>query len=351
MIRPIHGGNIDWAVSIVNCPTQQILDFSASINPLGPPNSSMEAISQGLSQLKNYPNPDYTQFRQAIAQEHQLRPDSVLPANGAAELLTWVAWEAFSLQGFWLPAPCFADYKRALATFKVNYFSYSLDELEQGLNLSEAHHQALLINNPHNPSGRLWSKDTLIPYLAKFALVVVDEAFMDFLAPEQEQSLIELVSKYNNLVILRSLTKFYSLPGLRIGYGISNPTRIERWQKWRDPWSVNILAALAGTAALQDKNFRQQTWQWLSVARKKLFEQLNAFDKLQVFPSSANFFLVKSEMSVPDLQLQLLEADYILIRDCLSFPELGESYFRIAVKTEEQNQRLINSIDRILSLQ
>ncbi len=347
MTRPTHGGNLDWAVSLINCPRSAIIDFSASINPLGPPNSAMEAIGKGLSELQHYPNPDYSQFCEVIAQKHQLTKEYILPSNGAAELLTWIAWEVNSGDGMLLPAPCFADYKRALRTFDLDFTSYPLDSLETKFKITDKGNWALLINNPHNPTGKLWTKETLIKHLADFALVIVDEAFMDFLPPNEQQSLIELVKDYDNLVILRSLTKFYSLPGLRIGYGVSHPERIRRWQKWRDPWSVNTLAALAGCAVLEDKNFEKLTWEWLPVAKHNLVQQLANIEQLEVFPSHANFLLVKSEMTAPQLQLKLLQEDCIFIRDCLSFPELGKQYFRVAIKKDQDNNKLANAIARI----
>ena len=349
MTRPTHGGNLDWAVSLVNCPHSAILDFSASINPLGPPECAMEAIYKGLSQLKNYPNPNYTEFREVIANRHKLNPEWILPTNGAAELLTWIAWEAHSYKGVLLPAPCFADYKRALNTFKIDFASYSLNALTRRFDWSNKKDWALLINNPHNPTGRLWTKANLVQHLDDFAFVIVDEAFMDFLHPNEQQSLIELVEDYDNLVILRSLTKFYSLPGLRIGYGISSPERVKRWQAWRDPWSVNTLAALAGCAVLQEQNFDTLTWEWLPVAKKKLVQQLSMIEQLEVFPSSANFLLVKTQIPSPQLQLELLEQNHILIRDCLSFPELGEQYFRVAIRTESDNEKLSRAIASIIN--
>ena len=331
---------------MVNCPISEITDFSASINPLGPPDNAIEAINQGLSQLSNYPDPRYSKFKQIIANHHHLSSEWILPSNGAAELLTWVAWEAHNLEGVLLPSPCFADYKRALATFNIKTHFYDLSALAEGLDLPESNKWGLLINNPHNPTGKLWTKEILQQYLDRFALVIIDEAFMDFLPPDQDESLIELIDRYDNLVILRSLTKFYSLPALRIGYGITHPDRIKRWHLWRDPWSVNTLAVLAGCASLQDDHFAKKTWQWLPIVRQKLFDGLSKIAGLEVFPSQANFLLVKTEMSAVDIQLKLLKNDRILIRDCVSFPELGEDYFRVAVKTEADNQRLINQIDR-----
>ena len=164
---------------------------------------------------------------------------------------------------------------------------------------------------------------------------------MDFLPPHQQESLINLVTDYDNLIILRSLTKFYALPGLRIGYGISNPERIKKWQQWRDPWSVNTLAAIATSACIEDKAFQEKTWQWLPPTREDLSKRLNEIEGLTVLPSRANFLLVKTVIPSPQLQLQLLHKQQILIRDCLSFPELGEQYFRVAVKTQDDNDKLI----------
>ncbi|MGI0481259.1 threonine-phosphate decarboxylase CobD [Geminocystis sp. CENA526] len=342
MTRPTHGGNLDWAVTLINCPNSAVLDFSASINPLGPPQSTIEAIIKGIKQLAHYPNPDYPQFRQAIGQHHHICQDWVLPSNGAAELLTWIAWEAHNLEGVLLPSPCFADYKRALNTFNIPFESYGLDELAMGLKYRG--NVALLVNNPHNPTGKLWDKKTLIPYLQQFPLVVIDEAFMDFLPPNEQESLIDLIPDYDNLIVVRSITKFYSLPALRIGYGITHPDRIKKWQKWRDPWTVNSLAQLAGIEALKDTEFQQKTWQWLKPSREKLKDDLAQIKGLKPLPSSANFILVETRIPSPQLQLELLQREQILIRDCLSFPELGEKYFRVAVRTQEDNQRLSNAI-------
>jgi histidinol-phosphate/aromatic aminotransferase/cobyric acid decarboxylase-like protein len=157
-----------------------------------------------------------------------------------------------------------------------------------------------------------------LPYLEEFALVVVDEAFMDFLPPDQDQSLIPLVQKYPNLVILRSLTKFYSLPGLRLGYALAHPDRLQRWQQWRDPWPVNTLAAAVAAAVVQDKEFQQQTWNWLPPTKLQLFQGLE-LPGFQPWQSAANFLLVESEQPSSQLQQQLLKDHQILIRDCLVF--------------------------------
>ncbi|MGG6266403.1 threonine-phosphate decarboxylase CobD [Leptolyngbya sp. AN03gr2] len=343
MVRPTHGGNVSWAASLAGCSPSAILDFSASINPLGTPRSAIEAIQAHLPLLRDYPDPNYQQVRSMLAQIHPLSPDWILPGNGSAELLTWACWDLAELEQTALFVPAFSDYFRALNAFGAKVQRVPMESQIEGSRSS-----GLLLNNPHNPTGKLFDRVWIREQLERFALVVVDEAFMDFLSPDQEQSLISEVENYPNLVILRSLTKFYALPGLRFGYAIAHPDRIKTWQQRRDPWSVNTLAAAAAEAVLQDYEFQKQTFEWLNSARSQLFERLKAIPGLSPLPGVANYFLVQSERSVPQLQKQLLEHDKILIRDCLSFAELGDRYFRVAVRLPAENQRLIDGLNSCL---
>ncbi|KGF71416.1 threonine-phosphate decarboxylase [Neosynechococcus sphagnicola sy1] len=353
-MHPIHGGNLVWAAMLAGCSPQEILDFSASINPWGPPPSAIAAIQSHLSRLHTYPDPGYRELRVALAQAHHLDPDWILPGNGSAELLTWAGRELAMLAATWVLAPAFGDYQRALSAFGAQLQPVPLVSLDQGWTLATLRSRSfppgcgLLLNNPHNPTGQLFPREEVLPLLAEFDLVVVDEAFMDFLPPDRQQSLVDQVSAATNLVILRSLTKFYSLPGLRLGYAIADPQRLQRWQQWRDPWPVNELAAAAGVAVVQDTDFQQQTWRWLAAARPALFQGLAALPGLTPYPGAANFLLVRSAVSTLILQQQLLQHHRILIRDCLSFPELGDRYFRVAIRTPAENQQLLTALANIL---
>jgi L-threonine-O-3-phosphate decarboxylase len=357
--RPAHGGNLAWAAALAGCPPEAIVDFSASINPLGPPQSAITAIQSHLVELTAYPDPDYGELREALGSFHQLSPQWILPGNGSAELLTLASWDLSQLGCTYLITPAFGDYKRALRAFDTNVLECPLSLKLGNASLAAAlatvafhpstSNQGLLINNPHNPTGLCWSRETILPYLERFALVVVDEAFMDFLPPEAQQSLVPMVQDYPNLVIIRSLTKFYSLPGLRLGYCIAHPARLRQWQLKRDPWPVNILAAAAGIAAIQDRNFQQQTWDWLPPTRQALYEGLSEMPGFTPGAGAANFLLVQTEQSSPWLQKTLLQRRHLLIRDCLSFPELGEHYFRVAVRTQPENEQLILGLQEIVN--
>ncbi|MBD0303863.1 MAG: threonine-phosphate decarboxylase, partial [Tolypothrix sp. T3-bin4] len=350
-----------------------------------PPNSAIAAITSQLGNLKHYPDPDYSELRLALSHFHQLPPEWILPGNGSAELLTLSGKDFSQLTATTLITPAFGDYYRSLAAYDAKVLEYPSD-LKRGEggkerggdrednekfllhfctdainNVSTPHsctdainrvstpdQSGLLLNNPHNPTGKLFSVEEILPYLEQFALVVVDEAFMDFLPPDEEQSLIPLIQEYPNLVVLRSLTKFYSLPGLRLGYAIAHPDRLSKWQLWRDPWPVNTLAAAAAIAALGDKEFQSATWEWLPPARNQLFQGLANLPGLQPLDSAANFLLVESQQSVSQLQEQLLKEYQIYIRDCLSFKELGDRYFRVAVRSESDNQRLLTGLKALV---
>ncbi|AUT01513.1 threonine-phosphate decarboxylase [Nostoc sp. CENA543] len=375
MRQPAHGGNLAWAAALAGCPRDAIVDFSASISPLGPPKSAIAAIQSHMGNLRHYPDPDYSDLRLALGNFHQLPPEWILPGNGSAELLTLAGRELSQLTATVLITPAFGDYYRTLAAenAKVLELPISLGTGDWGLGtgtLKETIESipplcpytptplhphtptkdcALLLNNAHNPTGKLFLREEILPYVEEFALVVVDEAFMDFVPPDEEQSLIALVQEYANLVVLRSLTKFYSLPGLRLGYAIAHPDRLRKWQSWRDPWPVNTLAAAAAIASIQDQEFQTQTWQWLPPTRQKLFQGLAAIPGLKPLPSAANFLLVETEKSSVELQQRLLQHHQILIRDCLSFKELGDRFFRVAIRSEADNQRLLAALELVMS--
>ncbi|MEH1870484.1 threonine-phosphate decarboxylase CobD [Nostoc sp.] len=349
MRQPAHGGNLAWAAALAGCPPDAILDFSASISPLGPPNSAIAAILSQIGNLKHYPDPNYSELRLALSHFHQLPPEWILPGNGSAELLTLIGRELAQLAATILITPAFGDYYRTLKAYNAKVLECPLLLVTGHWSLvidkgQRTKDKGLLLNNPHNPSGKLFSRESILPYLEQFALVVVDEAFMDFVPPNEEQSLIPVVQEYRNLVVLRSLTKFYSLPGLRLGYAIAHPDCLAKWQLWRDPWPVNTLAAAAAIAALQDTEFQQQTWAWLPPARNQLFQGLAEIPGLQPQVSAANFLLVESQQSTSQLQQQLLQHYQILIRDCLSFKELGDRFFRVAVRSHADNQRLLTAL-------
>jgi L-threonine-O-3-phosphate decarboxylase len=355
LARPHHGGNLVWAAALAGCRPQEILDFSASINPLGPPSSVISAITQHLGEIQAYPDPTATKLREHLSWLHQVPLDWVMVGNGAAELLTWACRSLSECAQVHLITPAFGDYWRALNAFDARVYAHSAMALTQGsdnaMGLSDlvtlaqgSPNTGLLLNNPHNPIGQVFQKAEVLKLAQRFSQVVIDEAFMDFLPSQDQHSLICEVVNYPNIVVLRSLTKFYSIPGLRLGYAIGQPTRLQQWQAWRDPWSVNALAIAAGVAAIQDESFQAQTYRWLAQAMPQLREGLASLPGLEVIQGAVNFVLVRCDASVMQLQEYLLKHHKILIRDCVSFPGLGDRYFRVAVRTMDENDRLLAAL-------
>ncbi len=364
MKRPTHGGNLRWAAEIADCSPNALLDFSASINPLGMPDSAIDVLTQSVDALTAYPDPNYSTLKSAIAIHHHIDPEWILPGNGAAELLTWACRELAELKKTYLLTPGFADYDRALAAFDARVQRVPLTDFTQSLlptaglprplNAPTALKQnnGILINNPHNPTGQWATAETLRSEILDnphYSLVVVDEAFMDFWPESQSQSVIPWIQDYPQLVVVRSLTKFYAIPGLRLGYAIAHPDRLARWQQWRDPWSVNTLAAKVGEVVLKDHAFQAKTYAWLSEAKPILVAGLRAIEGLQIYEGSVNFLLIRSNHSVMELQARLLRNHRIYIRDCMSFPELGDRFFRVAVRTVAENHKLVAALTIELS--
>lgn len=359
--RPVHGGNIAWAAEVAGCSPFDVLDFSASICPLGPPDRAIAALHDSIAHLSRYPDPQYTALTAALAQHHQILPEWVLPGNGAAELLTWAGRDLAAQDATYLITPAFRDYGRSLHAFhgRPVCCPLPLAEAEHGIidwaGLMTRHLRhdprqcGLLLNTPHNPTGLLIDPAAIAPLLDQFGLVVIDEAFMDFLPPEAQRSFIATAIADTRVVVLRSLTKFYSLPGLRLGYAIAHPDRLQRWQQWRDPWPVNTLAEAAAIAALPDEAYAQRVWAWLPPTRYHLSAGLRRLPGLHPFPGSANYLLVRTTVSATALQRALLQRHRILIRDCLSFPELGDAYVRIAVRTEADCDRLLAALADVLT--
>jgi histidinol-phosphate/aromatic aminotransferase/cobyric acid decarboxylase-like protein len=277
--------------------------------------------------------------------------------NGAAELLTWACRSLSQTAQVHVLTPAFGDYWRGLKAFDAKISSHSVMPVGQcssngsvlqdlmALDLTDA---GLLLNNPHNPTGQCFPAAEVLKLADCASQVVVDEAFMDFFPPQLQCSIIPEIAHYPQVVVVRSLTKFYSIPGLRLGYAIGHPERLQQWQSWRDPWSVNALAIAAGVAALQDQSFQSKTYDWLETAVPQLRKGLAQLPGLTVIPGAVNFALVQYEGSVTKLQDYLLKHHQILIRDCISFPELGDSFFRVAVRTEAENEMLLRALSAAL---
>ena len=355
-----HGGNRLAVARTLGCRPEQLLEASASLVPFGPPASVRRSLRRALAgaAIRDYPDREHQALRQAIAQRHGLEAAMVLPGNGAAELFTWAGRDAARAGVSLLPVPGFADYQRALACWQGAWRPLALPlrwsgPFPQPFAAPTEAAAVVWITNPHNPTGQLWSRESLEPLLERFAMVIVDEAFLPLVPGGEAQSMLPWVGRCPGLVVIRSLTKLAAIPGLRLGYALADPTRLARWAAWRDPWPVNGLAAAAGVALMADRAWDRRVQGWLAREGPWLAAQLARLPGLVPMASAANFLLVRGERagqpcSLDGLRLALEQRHRILVRDCRSFTGLGESWLRLAVLDRRGNRRLLSALAREL---
>jgi len=358
-----HGGNLESAARRLGCRPSRLLDASASLVPFDLPwQVRLRALK---ASFRPYPDRAHAVLRDCLASLHGLAPCAVLPGNGAAELFTWAARDAAAQGLSLLPQPGFADYARALVCWggDVEGLPLPLQWPRPGpFPFPEPVSRAtvLWITNPHNPTGQLWSRASLEPLLRRFALVICDEAFLPLVPYGEEQSLIPLVDHHPNLLVVRSLTKLYGIAGLRLGYAVAQPERLQRWAQWRDPWPVNAVASAVGEALLQRPE-RHQAWiqrvqRWTAQEGAWLQQQLAALPGIVPMPSAANYLLIRGEREGKPWSLQPLREALeirhrILLRDCRSFDGLDDSWLRIGFQSRRGNRRIIQAMRKELSEQ
>ena len=361
----IHGGNLIKAAKKSGFKPDELIDFSANINFLGPPEIILEEIKNNVEGIKNYPEAKAKRIKKLIADHHQLSPQNIAVGNGASELIYQIT-KVLNPKKVMVVDPSFSEYESAAKSIgseiirfglkKENDFQIEVkkltEELSEDLDL-------LFICNPNNPTGTLLELNEIEALLAaakdKAILLVLDEAFIDFLPAEKADSALELLAKYNNLIIMRSLTKLFALPGLRLGYIVTAENRVMKLEKNRDPWSVNYFAQLAAEIIFSEREeidkYLKNSFEKIASEKNYLYTNLQAIKTLKVFKANANFIFIdisKTAINAKRLENKLLEAK-IMIRNCDSYNGLEDDYIRIAVKDRKANQLLINQLKKILN--
>tara|TARA_Y100001968_G_scaffold331298_1_gene385535 strand:- start:871 stop:1983 length:1113 start_codon:yes stop_codon:yes gene_type:complete len=354
-----HGGNLIEEARRLGVNAKSIIDASASVVPFSPPIALRNHLKKAVDNynLRHYPDIKHKKLKEAISNWHQIETEMILPGNGASELFTWAAKDASILGLNALPAPCFSDYERALNCWDANYIYQPLplawsDKRPQDFPLTPKA-KVLWITNPHNPTGQLWSKHSIESLLNEYELVICDEAFLPLVPNGEQQSVINLVEKNQNLIVIRSLTKLFSIPGLRLGYAIGSPDRLRKWSEIRGPWPLNGIAISAGEKIMTDTESLQK-WiykiqHWITKEGEWLYIKLKETPSIKPLPSSVNFLLIEGTFPLGELRMKIAER-LILLRDCRSFRGLNENYLRISLQTRKGNKKLIYSLNEIMKL-
>ena len=348
-----HGGNILTKAKKLNLLPSKIIDSSASLVPFKPPKLILDVLISEIKTLgfRYYPERNLNSLREIIGEFHQINPDNILPGNGASELITWAGYEASKSGASCIPSPGFVDYERSL-----NCWNASFDYSELPKNWSNSFPQTfpikpncdvLWITNPHNPTGQLWDKKSLEIILKKYKLVICDEAFLAITPNGEKESLIPLTKKYDNLLVIRSLTKLFNIAGLRLGYIIGSSEKLKKWNIKRDPWPLNSFAIKAGIELLSNKilyeEWTSKIHDWVNTEKNWVSNELSKIKNLKVHNSSTNFFLIESKFSLSS-NIHYLEKKGILIRECNSFRFLNEKWARISLQTRKNNKILCREI-------
>ncbi|MDY6853687.1 MAG: threonine-phosphate decarboxylase CobD [Thermodesulfobacteriota bacterium] len=353
-----HGGNIFELSRRYGIDAASIIDFSANINPLGYSSRVRKALIREIDSILNYPDVTSFELVSGLSQYHGIVQDSILVGNGSTEFIYLIP-VVFKPKKALIVVPSFSEYENGLKMIncEVLYFQttpetdFSIDipalcsTLEEGFDI-------LYLCNPANPTGCLTATDdirNIITCARKAgAIAVIDEVFIDFI---EEVSVKRDVLRFDNLIVIRSVTKFFGIPGLRIGYIIASQPYIEKIRQNRPPWSVNALGEKAALEALSDKGYIKDTREYVRAEREFLRNELDKIPGFKTYNSAANFLLVFMEsqigMNAKELAERLAQHG-ILIRDCSNFQSLGHHYFRIAVKRHEENIVLIDRLKKAI---
>ncbi|MBI4688884.1 MAG: threonine-phosphate decarboxylase [Nitrospirae bacterium] len=372
----IHGGNIYGFAEEIGIDEKKIIDFSASINPLGIPKIIRNEIGSYSRYLANYPDPDAKKLRHKIAGYYGIKPDTILCGNGSTELIYLIP-RVLKPKKVLIPVPTFSEYERACKTSnglrvtsyelkKANDFGLDPDKFISAMKrfssdskLKTQNSKLIFLCNPNNPTGRLLKRNDVLQIAGAAkklkCYLVVDEAFIDFCP---EDSVINEVKNNPYLIVLRSMTKFYALSGLRIGYGVFPEHLIPVIKEYKEPWTVNSLAQWTGLIAIGETGYRDKT---IGLIKKEKQFLENNFKKIGIkfYPSDVNFYLLKIIPPNPPLTkggrgdfktnmiVQRLNKKGILVRDCSNFKGLDNTFIRVAVRSHRENTILLKELAEI----
>ena len=345
-----HGANVDNMAKKFGKNENDIIDFSSNVNPhiisdLG------KYVLEGLEKSRSYPDINYTNLRNNISDYIKVDSELIIPGNGATEII-YLLMKSIKRR-LAILNPTFSEYGRGaklnnleIIDFHLkeeNNFSIDLDEIQKNMDKFDS----LFVCNPNNPNGKVKDLNELLDLMIENdKLLIVDETFMEFVGEEEKYSLINKIEQTPNLFILKAVTKFFGMPGLRLGYGVtSNKQIINNIYEYKEPWTINSFAE----NLFKDKEYINGSKDYYINERKFMLEELRKISRLKVYDTDTNFVLIKlDDDEANSLKLELFEKYNILIRDASNFIGLDKSYIRVAIKSHNDNKVLIESLRKIL---
>ena len=348
----VHGGNTEEIARKYKLNPSEIIDFSANINPLGISENVKKAMIDAIDKVVKYPDITYFDLKNSISNFEDINSQNIILGNGAAEAIFNIV-RALKPKKALLPAPTFSEYEEAILSVNGEIKYYKLKEKNnfeidnEFIDNIKDDIDVVFICNPNNPTGNTVYLASILEMMAEQEkLLIVDETFMEFVPAEGEYSLVSKVKDYKNLIIIKAVTKFFGLPGLRLGYGVSsNRELLEGMYEYKEPWTVNSFAETLTPTLFQDVAYIKESKAYFDLERKRMMTSLKEIRGLKVYETDTNFILLKLEtLKAYDLKKILFEKYDLLIRDASNFKGLDAHFIRIAVKSEEENNKLITAL-------
>ncbi|MGG1878186.1 threonine-phosphate decarboxylase CobD [Paenibacillus cisolokensis] len=356
-----HGGDVETAAQRFGGDAAAYLDYSANINPLGPPQEVMHALQDAMKAIIRYPDPGHRGFKRRLSDKLGIGEEQLLAGNGAAECMALLLL-GLKPQTVGVVEPCFSEYRQLAEQFgckvRTVYGREDRDWRADKAQIAEllSATDLVILGQPNNPNGVQYELADIRELAGAAercgAWLVLDEAFIDFIPARQRQTLLPELANYPRTIIIRSMTKFYAIPGLRLGYACAHPEVIRAMAGKQVTWSVNGLALLAGEACLASgRDFEQQTLALIDTERSRLTDGLRAL-RFRVSPGEANYVLAElpEPWNAERFQREMGRCG-ILVRSCAMYPGLRAGHIRLAVKDAAANQRLLHAIAEVLAKQ
>lgn len=349
----IHGADIYTASETSGYKEDDIIDFSSNINPLGIPKTVALAAVSSIKYTDRYPDIMSRKLIDAISLYENVPKEFIFVSNGAAEAIYRISACLKPETGL-ITAPSFSEYEKSMKLFGTDISYYCMKEensfktTDDILNCINEKTDLVFICNPNNPTGQLTEKSILEKMIVKLkernAFLVVDECFLDFAENSKNYSTVDLLNKYDNLIVVKAFTKIFAMPGIRLGYCMSsNEELINNLKSMGPPWNVSTIAQAAGIAAVKELEYIKRTVSYVKEQRNFIFDELKKTG-IKAFESHANYILIKTD--ILDLKEQMLKKK-ILIRSCSNYVNLSREYYRIAVRTREENKMFMEKLKEI----
>lgn len=356
-----HGSDLEKIEAAYGIKKETIINFSSNVNPLGLSESIKHYLPQKIELIASYPDPAYKSLRHCIGNYADVDPSHILVGNGSTELIS-LGIKAIAPKKALILGPTYSEYEKEITLLggsstyypllEENEFQLDVDlftrDLSEDLDL-------VVLCNPNNPTSTTLTKKEIERVLKscqeKNIFVIIDETYIEFSEDLLQVTSVQLAEQYDNVMVIRGVSKFFSAPGLRLGYAIcSCMAHLERINRLKNPWSINALAAFAGELMLSDADYIHNTRNYIQTERNKVIKTLSQWDFVKFYKPTANFILVKilnDQVNAHELFEKLL-SQHMMIRDASSFSSLNQKFFRFCFLRAEENEQLLTSLEEIL---